>query len=504
MQAYDSDCAFYGLCNAREDVETFVLDDRSQCGSTVNVLAQDVTAPQSVDICQILQAEENLFHDGMNTGRTPVADDFNAVLEVVIFDDYDNYDLYAPYLYNADTNNGGIYYEGNPADTNNQARFLAHEASWLRPEFAVWNLEHEFIHYLDGRFNLKGDFGDSIQENTVWWIEGLAEYYSLQNNNQTAIDIGRNKTYPLSEIFRNTYQVQPFLERVYRWGYLAVRFMFERHRAEVNTILTFFRAGDYAGYATYMQTIGTLYDNEFNNWLDTVSTEGPFAGGGDPEPPGEGELENGVSVAVAGSQNDELNFYIDVPEGMDEIEFQISGGTGDADIYVRFDSAPTLTEWDHRPWINGNNETVTVANPSSGRWYVMIHGYNSFANVDLVATYSEDTAPPPNECPQEQGQLGNNCTRSNLSSSSVLWYAIWIPNGATNFVVTTSGGSGDVDIYVRRGSWPNATTWDHSSTGSGTNQSVSIPNPGTFNWYYIMLDADPSFTDISVSTSFDP
>lgn len=503
VQAYD-DCNFFNLCNARQDVETFVLKDRSQCGSSVNVIAQDVTTPQSNEICQLLQAEEILFHDGLNTGRNPVADDFNDILEVVIFDDYDNYNLYASYLYNAATNNGGIYLEGDPSDANNQARFLAHEASWLRPEFAVWNLEHEFIHYLDGRFNLKGDFGDSIREKTVWWIEGLAEYYSLQNNNQAAIDVGRNKTFPLSEIFQNTYQSQPFLERVYRWGYLAVRFMFERHRNEVDTILTHFRAGDYAAYTAYMQSIGTNYDNEFNSWLDTVSTEGPFAGG-DGGTSGDGELESGVAQSVSGAQGDELRFYIDVPEGMDEMEFKISGGTGDADIYIRFGSEPTLSTYDHRPWLNGNNETVNVTNPNTGRWHIMIHGYNNFDQVSLVATYSQDTTnPPPSECPDNLGQLGNNCTRNNLSSTSVIWYAIWIPSGASNLVISTSGGSGDVDIFVRRGSWPNATTYDHSSTGSGTTQSVSIANPGTHNWYYIMLDADPTFTDISVSASFDP
>ena len=39
-------------------------------------------------------------------------------------------------------------------------RTLDSNAEWLRPDFQIWNLTHEMVHYLDGRFNLKGDFND--------------------------------------------------------------------------------------------------------------------------------------------------------------------------------------------------------------------------------------------------------------------------------------------------------------------------------------------------------
>ena len=81
------------------------------------------------------------------TNNTPVANDNNKSLELVVFDDYTNYNKYAGAIYGISTDNGGMYLEGNPADVNNQARFIAHEASWLRPTFSVWNLEHEYVHY---------------------------------------------------------------------------------------------------------------------------------------------------------------------------------------------------------------------------------------------------------------------------------------------------------------------------------------------------------------------
>jgi len=99
-----------------------------------------------------------------------------------------------------------------------------------------------------------GDFSDAISQPTVWWIEGFAEYMSLKNNNQTAIDMAKTGTYKLSTIFGNTYSMNDYTNRAYRWGYMAVRFMFEKHRADIDAILPKFRVGDYTGYQAYMQS----------------------------------------------------------------------------------------------------------------------------------------------------------------------------------------------------------------------------------------------------------
>jgi serine protease len=64
-----------------------------------------------------------------------------------------------------------------------------------------------------------------------------------------------------------------------------------------------------------------------------------------------------------------------------------SGGSGDADLYVRFGGEPTETTYDYRPYKNGNNETVNVTKAQGGDWYVGIRGYNSYANVELEASY---------------------------------------------------------------------------------------------------------------------
>lgn len=55
--------------------------------------------------------------------------------------------------------------------------------------------------------------------------------------------------------------------------------------------------------------------------------------------------------------------------------FVMSGGTGDADLYVRLGSAPTTSSYDCRPWKSGNNETCTMT--GSGTWYVRVYGYSA-------------------------------------------------------------------------------------------------------------------------------
>jgi hypothetical protein len=49
--------------------------------------------------------------------------------------------------------------------------------------------------------------------------------------------------------------------------------------------------------------------------------------------------------------------YIELPEGMEYQKFTMSGGSGDADLYVTYGTQSTTSSYDCRPYKNGNNET---------------------------------------------------------------------------------------------------------------------------------------------------
>jgi serine protease len=66
---------------------------------------------------------------------------------------------------------------------------------------------------------------------------------------------------------------------------------------------------------------------------------------------------------------------------------KIAGGSGDADLYVRFGSAPTDTTYACRPYLSGNTETCTISAPSTGTYYIRVKAYSTFSGVTLTATY---------------------------------------------------------------------------------------------------------------------
>jgi len=89
----------------------------------------------------------------------------------------------------------------------------------------------------------------------------------------------------------------------------------------------------------------------------------------------------------SGGAGQSLAYTLDVPAGASNLVFTMSGGSGDADLYVKFGSAPTDSAYDCRPYKSGNSEACTFASPSAGTWHVRIKGYSAFSGVSLVGDY---------------------------------------------------------------------------------------------------------------------
>ncbi len=101
------------------------------------------------------------------------------------------------------------------------------------------------------------------------------------------------------------------------------------------------------------------------------------------------QLQNGVAkTGLAGSSGTELSYTVVVAAGASNLSIVTSGGTGDADLYVKFGSAPTTSSYNCRPYLNGNNETCTFAAPQAGTYYVKVRGYTTFSGVSLKATWT--------------------------------------------------------------------------------------------------------------------
>ena len=196
-----------------------------------------------------------------------------------------------------------------------------------------------------------------------------------------------------------------------------------------------------------------------------------------PPPPGDNALSNGVPVNnLSATTGNDVTYTLAVPSGATNISFQISGGSGDADMYVKFGSAPTDSSYDCRPYKNGNSETCS-GSQTGGTYYVRVKAYSSFSGVTLVGSYDDNSNPPGND--------PIDVTATNISVSSGQWarYYYDMPAGYSSMTVSISGGTGDADLYVRHGAQSTLSQYDCRPYKNGNNESCSFSSPASGRWY---------------------
>lgn len=97
---------------------------------------------------------------------------------------------------------------------------------------------------------------------------------------------------------------------------------------------------------------------------------------------------------LAGIEGVFVHYPVVVPEGALTFTANLAGGTGDADLYVKYGGQPTTTRFDCRSSNSNNSETCSFDMPSAGTWYVSVRGYSSYADATLTATYRTSTTTP--------------------------------------------------------------------------------------------------------------
>ncbi|QSX79807.1 S8 family serine peptidase [Agrilutibacter solisilvae] len=101
-----------------------------------------------------------------------------------------------------------------------------------------------------------------------------------------------------------------------------------------------------------------------------------------------GALANGVPAdQLCAATGAALHFTLQVPEGASGLKFATRGGSGDADLYVRYDAAPTQSGFHCRSEGGRNAETCTIARAQAGTWHVLLKAYAAFSGASLTASY---------------------------------------------------------------------------------------------------------------------
>jgi lysyl endopeptidase len=101
------------------------------------------------------------------------------------------------------------------------------------------------------------------------------------------------------------------------------------------------------------------------------------------------------------------------------------------------------------------------------------------------------------------GVLTNGVAVTGISGAtgSTRFFTLVVPSGATNLSFVTSGGTGDMDLYVRLGSAPTTTTYDCRSQGGANAESCPFPSPGAGTWH-VMLYGYAAFSGAQLTGSF--
>lgn len=374
-----------GLSNSKSVLKQRIMTFSYDCRGPARILAQEMTEAQAITSCETLNLKEDDFHQTVNTGYQPVADDHSDSVDVIVFKTKSDYSTYSSFLFDNTTNNGGQFLERDPSKQGNVPRFVAYQNGW-DDDFSILNLEHEYVHYLDGRFNQYGDFHDTMREgNIVWWLEGFAEYMYYKEGYNAALVLGKEKTHTLADVFSTNYS--DGLNRVYRWGYLAVRFMIEKHPENVTELLGYSRTGQYKEWVKLLERLGPAYNTEFHSWLDEVTKDIDDSDISQPKPKEKPKkIELNTSIQVSGKKFSETLFFVDVSESYNQLEVSISG-TGDADLYACYDKVCHYFEYEWSNYTHGSNETISIPKNEDGsikmgQYYFSISGREEF-DVEL-------------------------------------------------------------------------------------------------------------------------
>lgn len=175
---------------------------------------------------------------------------------------------------------------------------------------------------------------------------------------------------------------------------------------------------------------------------------------------------------LSGSTGSERRYSIEVPEGATDLEFQISGGSGDADLYVRFGAEATSASYDCRPYLTGNSETCSFASVSAGTYHVMIRAYAAYSGVQLRATYV-GSGEPQNEAPV-----------ANFNWS------------ATGLTVSLLDGSSDADGSVVGWTW----SLGDQSVSVAQNPAHTYGTSGSYDVSLVVEDNEGALSATSIQT----
>ena len=148
----------YDVCSFQSEWKAFLFPPEytytCQATDLIEIkFMRDVPILQQQGVCEDLIEVDRVFHEILKTDKQPVLDDHSTTLEVIVFPSSHLYRFYGGPIFDINTNNGGLYDEKDPADTTGNIPQVFVFETGSEKSLRIPALKHEFVHYLDGRYN---------------------------------------------------------------------------------------------------------------------------------------------------------------------------------------------------------------------------------------------------------------------------------------------------------------------------------------------------------------
>ena len=438
--------ALYGSCVVPPKEED-ILTVRHDCSDKLTIRAQARISQATLDqSCADMALQESEFHAFFNTAGTPVTGDKNVHLEVVAFASPEDYEKYAGEFFGISTDNGGMYLEGTPTNDGNQARFIAMQCpdSWVggscQYEDQIYNLRHEYVHYLDGRYVKAGSYGDF--DYNVSWSEGMAEYLAMGAEHTRTLNTLKGETIPpLYNLLFMSYEY----DDLYPWGYFAMRYLGEEHKNEVETLASALQAGDNNAYVEALKGVAERTEAGFEAYMLANSETVAPAAAAIPAQDTIGTcglVQQYARHIDANSTNFTFTNTTDTPVSL----FWINSTTGETNFGKNYKTLNQGDTYSSSSWKVGDRMMLSDGNMNCLGVAVMAENDNTFTiEAELVKDVVKEEIPALNQmgsCALAQPHLimdqSHEFTITNTSDTPVRLFRIDNTKGT---MITTSGGS---------------------------------------------------------------
>ncbi|MGF1768328.1 M4 family metallopeptidase [Enterovibrio makurazakiensis] len=203
------------------------------------------------------------------------------------------------------------------------------------------------------------------------------------------------------------------------------------------------------------------------------------------------ELIDEVPVTnVSGGLGSETSFYFSLPVNTDSASVTLSGGAGNANLFVKYNGLPSPSDYDCASTGSDNNEVCDVTFQGSGEYNVLLVGETSFSGVTIEL---DITLTPPQVL-----SIGDSLLNLAGSRGDMLFYKFAMPEDGSDVRVSIANGDGDADLYVNKGSAPSQSDYDCRPYYYGNNETCEVTG-GAGEDVYIMLHGYSSYSGVTLA-----